>query len=233
VFAYGAGFTELAPARTIYPGNYVANRAGLKYIIPFGHLRLRMSGPTAGRLIAAEIGGRFASFNMPNLHRRITEAGMTEDFRPGVELAEECIDLSNEFERQFFGDLMLFSTADLVAGADVSQPFDRDEVVAAIDGREAELLALYREKHAAIAERVGRLRVLVFDTGHWWTHYPALTQALRQVEAFLANVERNFGDDSPAWRQIQSARHRAERKAQIAEALVNYRTERSAWDELF
>jgi len=232
-FAYGAGFAELAPARTVYPGNYIVNYAGLKYVIPFGHLRLRMSGPTAGRLIAAEIGGRFASFNMPNLHRRTTDAGLEDDFRPGVELAEQGIDLSDEFERQFFGDLMLFSTADLVTRADVNQPFDRDAVVAAIDGREAELLTLYREKHAAILERVQRLRELAFDTGRWWTRSPDLAHALRQVEAFVANVERNFGDGSPAWGQIQSAGHRAVRKAQIIEALVNYRTERSAWETLF
>ena len=232
-FAYGAGFAELAPARTIYPGNYVVSYPGLKYIIPFGHLRLRMSGPTAGRLIAAEIGGRFASFNMPNLHRRTTEAGLEGDFRPGVALAEQSIDLSDEFERQFFGDLMLFSTTDLVAHADVNQAFDRNQVVAAIDGREAQLLALYHEKHEAILRRVRCLRELVFDSDHWWTRSSSLAGALGQVGGFIANVERNFGDDSPAWRQIQSARHRAERKAQIAEALVNYRAERAAWDALF
>jgi len=232
-FAYGRGFADLTPARTIYPGNYVVSYAGLKYVIPFGHLRLRMSGPTAGRLIAAEIGERFASFNMPNLHRRTTEAGREDDFRPGVEPAEEGIDLSDEFERQFFGDLMLFSTVDLVARADVSQPFDRDQVVAVIDGKEAELLTLYQEKHEAILERALRLRALVFDTGHWWTQSPLLADAMQRVEAFITNMERNFGDDSPAWTQIQSAQHRAERKAQIAEALVNYRAERSAWDRLF
>ena len=47
-----------------------------------------MSGPTAGRLIAAEIGPRFASFNMPNLHRRTTGAGLGDDFRPGVEVGQ-------------------------------------------------------------------------------------------------------------------------------------------------
>ena len=232
-FAYGNGFTDLVPARTIYPGNYVANYAGLKYIIPFGHLRLRMSGPTAGRLIAAEIGERFASFNMPNLHRRTTKAGPEDDFRPGVELAEEGVDLSDEFERQFFGDLMLFSTADLVTRTDLNRPFERDQVLAVIDSREAELLALYQEKHEAILERARRLRELVLDGDRWWTCSSSLAGALRQVEAFIASVERNFGDDSPAWRQIRSTDHRAKRKAQIAEALVNYRAERSAWDTLF
>ena len=232
-FAYGQGFAELAPARTVYPGNYIVSYAGLKYIIPFGHLRLRMSGPTAGRLIAAEIGARFASFNMPNLHRRTTEAGLADDFRPGVELARQGIDLSNEFERQFFGDLMLFSTEELVKRADVNQPFARELIEAIVDEKEAELLALYQQKHDAIVDKNRQLNALVFDAGHWWQDAAALAGALRQVRAFVDNIDRNFGEHAPAWRQIQSADHRSERKAQIVEALMNYRAERDAWDRLF
>ncbi len=196
-FSYGSGFTQLSPARTIYPGNYVVNYAGLKYIIPFGHLRLRMSGPTAGRLIAAEIAGRFAAFNMPNLHRRTTEAGLEDDFRPGVELGGERqgIDLSNEFERQFFGDLMLFSTEELVRQADVKQPFAQDVIETVIAKKEAELLALYQQKHEAIVDKNRQLHDLVFNAGHWWLRSPELALALRQVEpssttssAILANT---------------------------------------------
>jgi hypothetical protein len=232
-FAYGSGFTQLAPARTIYPGNYIVNYAGLKYVIPFGHLRLRMSGPTAGRLIAAEIGPRFASFNMPNLHRRTTEAGLTDDFRPGVELDEVSVDLSNEFERQFFGDLMLFSTEVLVKKADVTRPFAEDVIEAVVEQKEAELLALYQQKHDAIVGKNRQLTALVFESGHWWLGAPELTDALRQVRAFIDNIDRNFGEHALAWRQIQSAEHRAERKRQIVEALMEYRAERDAWDRLF
>jgi len=236
-FAYGSGFTQLAPARTIYPGNFIVNYAGLKYIIPFGHLRLRMSGPTAGRLIAAEIGHRFASFNMPNLHRRTTEAGPGDDFRPGVDVDEARVDVSNEFERQFFGDLMLFSTEVLVKTADVTQPFAQEVIEAAVAQKEAELLALYQQKHDAIVERNRQLNDLVFNAGHWWLqaseHAPGLAHALRQVRAFIDNIDRNFGEHALAWRQIQSAAHRAERKRQIVEALMNYRAERDAWDSLF
>ncbi len=232
-FRYGSGFTQLSPARTIYPGNYVVNYAGLKYLIPFGHLRLRMSGPTAGRLIAAEIGPRFASCNLPNLHRRTTEAGLDDDFRPGVELGQENIDVSNEFERQFFGDLMLFSTEALVREADVKRPFSREAIEAVMAKKEAELLALYRQKHEAIAARNRQLSELVFDAGHWWLRSPHAETALRQVRAFIDNIERNFGEHSVAWEQIQSAEHRKARKAQIVEALMNYRAERDAWDSLF
>jgi len=232
-FDYGSGFTQLSPARTIYPGNYIVNYAGLKYIIPFGHLRLRMSGPTAGRLIAAEIGPRFASFNMPNLHRRTTEAGLADDFRPGVELARQGIDLSNEFERQFFGDLMLFSTEELVKRTDVSQPFAHDAVEQVINLKEAELLALYQQKHDAIVDRNRQLNDLVFNAGHWWLDSATLAEALQQVRAFIDNIDRNFGAHALAWRQIQSAEHRAARKRQIIEALMHYRAERDAWDSLF
>lgn len=235
-FSYGNGFSELTPARTIYPGNYIVNYAGLKYIIPFGHLRLRMSGPTAGRLIAAEINDRFASINLPHLHRRTTEAGLGDDFRPGVERAEddeqENIDLSNEFERQFFGDLMLFTTEALVTRADVNKPFEKDGLVRIMEQKEKELLALYQQKHDAILKKNRQLEDLVFNSGYWWLDAPDLAGALRQVKAFTNNINRNFGEQSSAWQQIKSAEHRAERKKHIIEALMSYRTERVAWDRL-
>ncbi|MFP5417626.1 MAG: hypothetical protein ACLGHA_00585 [Gammaproteobacteria bacterium] len=231
-FSYGEGFGALSPARTVYPGNYIVNHAGLNYLIPFAHLRLRMSGPTAGRLIAAEIGPRFASFNMPNLHRRTAGGGLADDFRPGVELAEQGVDLSDEFERQFFGDLMLFTTEELVKEADVNQPFSRAAIEAVVNRKETELLALYQHKHDAIVDKNQGLAAIVFDAGHWWLHESVLTDALAQVRAFVDTIERNFGPHAPAWRQIQSAAHRAARKRQIVEALMHYRAERDAWDRL-
>ena len=232
-FSYGNGFEALTPARTVYPGNYIVNYEGLKYIIPFGHLRLRMSGPTAGRLIAAEIKQRFASINLPHLHRRTSEAGSSDDFRPGVAQEQEYIDLSNEFERQFFGDLMLFSTEVLVKQADANRPFEKDLVVTVIDQKEKELLALYQQKHDAILEKNGRLNGLVFNSDHWWVDEPGLSDTLKQVNTFIGNINHNFGEQSQAWHQIQSVQHRTERKQQIVEALLDYRAERDAWDRLF
>jgi hypothetical protein len=236
-FSYGNGFDELAPARTIYPGNTIASYAGLKYIIPFGHLRLRMSGPTAGRLIAAEIGERFASVNLPHLHRRTNEAGLGDAFRPGVELAadetQQHIDLSDEFERQFFGDLLLFTTESLASEADVREPFGDARVAEILAEREAELLALYRQKRDAILEKSRRLETLVFGAGHWWLDDPDCGGALRQVRNFLDNMAHNFGARSPAWAMIRSEAHRTRRRRQLTDALVNYRTGRDAWDSLF
>lgn len=235
-FRYDQGFTALSPARTIYPGNYIVNSEGLKYIIPFGHLRLRMSGPTAGRLIAAEIGQRFASINLPHLHRRTRDEGLDAEFRPGVALAEggdrQDIDLSNEFERQFFGDLMLFTAEQLVAEADVDKPFPAAIIAAVIDRKEEELLGLYRQQHRATLEKCERLNQVAFASGHWWLNLPELQVALGQIATFINNIDRNFGDQSLAWRQIQSEEHRAGRKRQIMDALMNYRNERNAWDRV-
>ncbi len=233
VFSYGRGFRELTPARTIYPGNTIASYAGLKTVIPFGHLRLRMSGPTAGRLIAAELGDRFVSVNLPHLHRRTNTAGLDQAFRPGVGQTGGSIDLSDEFERQFFGDLMLFTTEQLVTEADVRRPFARASVLRIMAHKEQQLLALYQQKQDAIADRTAQLDRLVFHADHWWLHEPGLTDALQQVSSFIANIRRNFGARSPAWQLIRSAAHRAGRKQQILQALMNYREERDAWDSLF
>ena len=236
-FSYGKGTTELAPARTVYPGNYVVNYAGLKYIIPFGNLRLRMSGPTAGRLIAAEIKHRFASINMPHLHRRTSEDGLQEDFRPGVELGEgddrQTVDLSNEFERQFFGDVMLFTAEELVRRVDVKQPFPEAVVRDVLREKEAELLALYEQKHLAICQKVEQLEEVVFERDQWWLRADGLSDAMGRIRAFITNIGNNFGEQSMAWSEIQSAEHRARRERQIIEALTNYRAERNAWDSLF
>ncbi|MBO0614948.1 hypothetical protein [Thiothrix fructosivorans] len=218
---------KLTPARTIYPGNYIVNFDGLKYIIPFGHLRLRMSGPTAGRLIQAEIGERFASANLPMLHKRTTDE--EDGFRPGVEQTQDAaIDISDEFERQFFGDLMLFSVVEWLKHYDLAQLTDAERLQQVVDKVEAEMLTLYQAKHAAVNQRRHALETWLASQQAW-----AATAAWQQITQFLRNIERNFGEEATAWQQIQSAAHRERRKQQIIVALTHYRGEREVWDQLF
>lgn len=227
-FGPDADVTRLSPARTIYPGNYIVNSDGLKYIIPFGHLRLRMSGPTAGRLVQAEIGARFASANLPMLHKRTTE--QEDGFRPGVEQTRDAaIDISDEFERQFFGDLMLFSVVAFLKIYRLDQLTDTDLLTQVIGKVEAELLDLYQAKHVAVNARRVELEQWVRQPQHWWHDTPAMHKVLQ----FLNSVALNFGETAKAWQQIQSASHRAGRRQQITDALMHYREERAAWDQLF
>lgn len=227
-FQYAGPLATLAPARTIYPGNTIASDAGLKYIIPFGHLRLRMSGPTAGRLIQAEIGARFASANLPMLHTRTVADDLAGEFRPGVEQgADAAVDIADEFERQFFGDLMLFSVVGWLKQHDLAGLDDAQAVTAVVGQTEAKLLALYADKHAAVQARLAELAA-------WLAAPPAWPGAASQARlaGFLRDMQANFGDASPAWRQIRSAAHRAMRRTQIVDALTHYRAERAAWDRL-
>ncbi|MEW6119296.1 MAG: hypothetical protein AB1593_04320 [Pseudomonadota bacterium] len=228
-FQYTGPLTTLSPARTIYPGNTIVSFEGLKYIIPFGHLRLRMSGPTAGRLIQAEIGARFASVNLPMLHTRTTADDMRAEFRPGVEQRDDAaIDISDEFERQFFGDLMLFSVVAWLKRHDLEGLVDSPAVAAVVRQTETELLALYANKHAAVQDRLAELEAWLAAAS------PArLGAAARaQLQGFLLNMQANFGDAAPAWQQIQSEAHRATRRGQIVDALAHYRAERTVWDRL-
>lgn len=228
-FRYSGSFMDCVPARTIYPGNYIVDFAGLRYIIPFGHLRLRMSGPTAGRLIQAEIGARFASANLPMLHGRLAAADVTGEFRPGVEHRDDAaIDISNEFERQFFGDVMLFSVVEWLKHHDLAQLTDATQVAAVVAQVEAEMLERYATKQRAVNARHAELERWLAAPPDAWRGSPALPALAR----FLANIAANFGDAAPAWRQIRSPDHRETRRRQIVDALAHYPDERAAWDRL-
>ncbi len=231
-FKFEAPLLQLAPARTIYPGNYIVNFDGLKYVIPFGHLRLRMSGPTAGRLVQAELGDRFATVNLPMLHTR-TQPGDEENFRPGVESVADQIDLSDEFERQFFGDLMLFSVAELVSETDLRSNPDRSIVEHTLQRVQRDLLEQYQQKHAEVLRRVDALEGKLTDNSQWWHQDPSASEAIQSLEQFCRNVRFNFGTESKAYRLIHSQQHREQRSRQIAEALMQYPQARDAWDSLF
>jgi len=94
----------IRPARTVYTGNYIFKPQALAYFIPFATLRLRMAGPVLGRIIKSEIADRFVSANLPMLHKRTVEDIGQSEFRPGVNKKQSIIDLSEEFERQFYGE---------------------------------------------------------------------------------------------------------------------------------
>jgi hypothetical protein len=228
-FRHAGDFAALTPARTIYPGNTVVDEAGLRYIIPFGHLRLRMSGPTAGRLIQAEIGARFATANLPMLHRRIAADDTRDEFRPGVtEGPDAAVDISNEFERQFFGDLMLFSVTDWLKTRTLDALADAAAVAATVARVEGELLGLYAGKRDAVNARLS-------DLDRWLGAAPAGLcdgPTLDRIRQFRRDLAANFGADAAAWRQIGDPAHRAARRAQIVDALTRYRDERAAWDRL-
>ena len=92
---------------------------------------------------------------------------------------------------------------------------------------------MYQNNHEAVLKKNSELNALVFHAGLWWLNTPELIDALKQVKYFMRNVDHNFNEQSLAYQQINSETHRAQRKKQITDALMNYRAERDAWDRLF
>ncbi|MEW6165063.1 MAG: hypothetical protein AB1642_08390 [Pseudomonadota bacterium] len=221
-------FFTVQPARTVYAGNYVIRPAALQYFIPFADLRLRMSGPTLGRIVRAELGSRFVSANLPMLHKRTVESGGRAEFRPGIETASEAIDMSGEFERQFYGDVMLFTVEQLTA----AQPLRRaagTDFSARLDAMRATLLDKYNTRQQAILDRLDAVEALLDDAARWWNRAPEQAAATNGFRLFCANVRRNFGAASSGHARINDPARWTQWRADLLATLARYPAERAAW----
>ncbi|TCJ13504.1 hypothetical protein EZJ19_10120 [Parasulfuritortus cantonensis] len=224
-----AGPAGLKPARTVYTGNYVFSRAGLAWFIPFADLRLRMAGPTLGRIMRAELGDAFASANLPMLHRRTVADSGRAECRPGVVHGGQAVDLSGEFERQYFGDVMLFSMETLCAAGYPGAEPTAVAIAATVAATEAAMRGRYRERQASIAAQVEDLAALFEAPERWWHGTPGLAAARAGVGEFIANLRANFGTGAPAWHRIEDAGVRQAQLDAIAAAIGRYGADRAAW----
>lgn len=208
------GALGLTPARTLYTGNYCLRPEALRYFIPFSDLRLRMAGPTLGRILKMELGARFCTANLPMQHHRTLEATGASEFRPGVLASEQRIDLSDEYERQFYGDVMLFTV-------EKGAVFDA-EMAIFYDATHAEITARYAAMRAQTEARLRALRTLI-DAG-----WPA--QVTAELEIFYANMVANFVEAAAG--PVRVIANAAARRREILAALASYAGDRAAWDAL-
>lgn len=140
--------------------------------------------------------------------------------------------MSDEFERQFFGDLMLFTVEKLVKSGVAIEAFSHQAISEAFATVEQELLKLYEDKHNKVRQKSHDLALLVNDEQLWWQQCPQTSDSVKQLQQFINNIQHNFGARSKAYQQIQSSQHRQKRVAQMLEALLNYRRDRDAWDTM-
>jgi hypothetical protein len=223
---------SVTPARTVYTGNYVLSPKGLRYFIPFARLQLRMAGPVLGRLIQVGSGNAFVSANLPLLHRRAVEEQGGSEFRPGVDRSAPLADLSGEFERQFFGDVMLFTVIDLVAqGYPEVQP-EPAEIHAQVLETEARMRAHYADVRRLVLTRLEALEKVLSDPGHWWNQDTGCADTLALFGQFTASLRANFDANARAWQLIDADTHRAARRAAIVDALSGYRDDRESWERV-
>lgn len=220
---------SVRPARTVYSGNYVLKSRALRYYIPFANLRLRMAGPVLGRFMRAELGPRFVSANLPMLHRRtVADTGRSE-FRAGVLRGTDAVDLSAELERQYFGDVMLFSVERLTnAGYPAALPAGR--IASVIEDVEAELRSKYLARRERVEAALGRLETLSRDPAQWWNRLPELADSRAALAAFIRDMGSNFDQDSAGYRMILDPEHNRRRRKAMVEALRRYPDERAAWE---
>jgi hypothetical protein len=250
---------SVQPARTVYAGNYVFRAAALEHFLPFADLRLRMSGPTLGRLVRAQIGPRFVSANLPMLHKRTVEGSTQAEFRPGIEIQREetrraapsvssppggrspqsgdvggglIVDMAGEFERQFYGDVMLFTVERLTGQGFPQQAIGEAGIAAAFDGMRAEMLARYNRRHEAIRAKLAEATALLQAPESWWNRSPHQAAAVAAVAAFCASVAHNFAADSTACRAINADEAWADWRAKLIEAVAGYREDCAAWRRL-
>ena len=228
-YVYADTLATLQAARTVYAGNYVFRPSGLKYFIPFAALRLRMSGPTLGRIVKSDIGARFVSANLPMLHKRTVHSTGQAEFRPGVVAAAGAIDLHDEFERQFHGDVMLFSIERLAADGFPRQLPTPAVVAATLDAVRADMQKKYNAQHADILEKLGRLQALLNDPAHWWVRPATHSAAVENFTTFIANVTRNFGAHSPCYARINAVENWEKWRPGLLEAIVSYPADSAAW----
>ncbi len=230
-YQYQPAFESLSPARTVYPGNYIFNLEGLKYFIPFAPLKLRMNGPVMGRIIKSELKQKFLSANLPMLHKRtVADTGQSE-YRPDIMQQSEQIDLSGEFERQYFGDVMLFSMEVLIEQGYPETQLEHETVSSIVTQTEKKMQQKYINKHQLLLQKRDQLSTLLQDPDAWWNQHSEYKSAIAQYDAFIANINANFDDDSYSYRLINSASEKETRLNQIVEAILNYPAEKILWEQ--
>lgn len=222
---------SLVAARTVYTGNYIFTQQCLAYFIPFADLRLRMAGPTLGRIIKAELGEQFISANLPMLHGRIVDSLGQAEFRAGIERGESRIDLADEYTRQYFGDVMLFSMEKLTAENYLTASVSVADISAVVHEVEAQLHARYSLKHKQINDKLDRLSALFCQPVNWWQQDGQLATARHHCLQFIANMQHNFGEHARGWRLINDESQRQSRRLAIVNALVEYPAQRLAWQQ--
>jgi hypothetical protein len=223
---------SVRPARTIYTGNYIFKPEGLKYFIPFAPLKLRMAGPVLGRLIKSEIGDGFVSANLPMLHKRTVRTTGQSEFRPGIAADTSAIDLSGEFERQFYGDVMLFTIEKLSAMGYPNQILSNKTILETLESTHETLRQQYSEKRRVIREKLDFLKALVHAPENWWNRSPAHAEAVNNFQVFMDNIEYNFGANSPCYDLINSCSNKTQRHAGMVEAIARHAEDGKVWDAM-
>ena len=240
-FNYENGFSATTPARTVYTGNYVIKPESLDHFIPFATLKLRMAGPVLGRLLNARLQGKFVSANLPMLHNRTVDSTGQAEFRAGVKNHDDTncsgIDLGNEFIRQFYGDVMLFSIKKITELVLPFKCIDSHSIQPIVDATYDTIKASYIKKHSTVLQLKSQIQTHLNDQANWWNNISDESDNINYAKInfnnFLSNIQSNFDENSFAYQQIFSSNHASKYLESILYAILHYQNDMDSWKKTF
>ena len=222
---------SIVPARTVYTGNYAFKSDALAYFIPFSNLRLRMAGPTLGRILKSVMGNRFISTNLPMLHKRTLGDTGKAECRPGVDITDNLVDLSQEYIRQYFGDVMLFSIEKLSSMDYPRITPDKTTLASLVQEVEDELNQKYRDKRHQVMKKLATLQSLVIEVLDNPDTSELPDNSAKELGQFIANIEFNFGSGSVGFQHISNETIKTNHLENIVTAISNYHTDLESWNK--
>ncbi len=229
-YEYEDPIKSIRSARTIYTGNYVFNQDGLNFFIPFAKLNLRMAGPVLGRLIQSKINKQFISSNLPLLHKRTDQDTGKSEFRRGISRHANNIDLSGEYERQYFGDVMLFSIEKLIENGYPKNKLSIQEISKIVFSIESQLLEKYISRQVQIVGKLKQLRAIFEDKRSWWQNRNETEQAKINIQQLIDNIDMNFGKNSSIHTSIGSTDKKDRHIENIIQAISEYSNDIDSWN---
>ena len=233
VFNYEQGFSKTVTARTVYTGNYVIKPEALNYFIPFATLKLRMAGPVLGRILKTRLQHKFVSANLPMLHNRTVDATGQSEFRPGVKNNENNIDFGNEFVRQFYGDVMLFSMEKITAAGFPDATLSRKMILDTLNATYDEIKAMYVAKHHTILRLKKQITEQLDNPECWWhdtsDDATQCATALGKFAEFLDNIQANFDDHTASYLQCTLPDKAQKHLDSLLQAILDYPNELDSW----
>ncbi|TSA13165.1 MAG: hypothetical protein D4R73_01160 [Deltaproteobacteria bacterium] len=232
IYYYNGGPLNIAPARTVYTGNFILRPEALRYVIPYADLKLRMAGPALGRLLKARIGKRFVSANLPLLHKRTLATNHQGEFRPGINNQDKGVNLTDESIRQFWGDVLLFSVEELTKYGYPDTQLRLESLANVVNKTKEKMWRLYTQNNEAISEKMALLKDYLTNPEHWWNRSEGLKGTVGHYKAFCSNVEFNFGIQSKGYQELKDTFVRRDFSSRITKALYDFYEDERLWHEV-
>jgi hypothetical protein len=121
---------------------------------------------------------------------------------------------------------MLFTLERLVKQEYPTTQLSHSELMQALQQTEQQMRARYLTQQQQITERLQQFEQQLNNPSAWWNNSQ---QPPKTVQLFIQNIRRNFLQQAPVWKQINSDKHRNKRLQSIADALLDYPLDRQAW----